>query len=140
MDLRSRLGVAHPKLLAVVQRMEETVETPMTCAELARQAGVSPRQLERLFSKYLGHSPTRHYLSVRLERARFLLLQTSMPILSVAMACGFVSASHFSKSYSEHFGCTPSAERRGRTPGSSDSSHAPTARMARRSKLETQSR
>ena len=140
MDLRNRLGVSHPKLLAVIQRMEETVESPMTCAELARQAGVSSRQLERLFSKYLGHSPTRHYLSVRLERARFLLLQTSMPILSVAMACGFVSASHFSKSYSEHFGCTPSTERRGRAPGQSDSSHGPTARMARRSKLETQSR
>jgi transcriptional regulator GlxA family with amidase domain len=140
MDLRNRLGVAHPKLLAVIQRMEETVEAPVTCATLAQQAGVSPRQLERLFSKYLGHSPTRHYLSVRLERARYLLLQTSMPILSVAMACGFVSASHFSKSYSDHFGCTPSMDRRGRKPGSTDSAHGPTARMARGSKLETQSR
>ncbi len=140
MDLRSRLGVSHPKLLAVIQRMEETVETPMTCAELARQAGVSPRQLERLFSKYLGHSPTRHYLSVRLERARFLLLQTSMPILSVAMACGFVSASHFSKSYSEHFGCTPSAERKGRPSAPGKSNDGPTARMARRGNLAAQSR
>ena len=113
MDLRSRLGVAHPKLLSVVKRMEETVDGPVSCAELARQEGISTRQLERLFSKYLGHSPTRHYLTVRLERARFLLLQTSMPILSVAMACGFVSASHFSKSYHEHFRRTPSAERRG---------------------------
>jgi transcriptional regulator GlxA family with amidase domain len=112
MDLRSRLGVAHPKLLSVVKRMEETVDSPISCAELARQEGISTRQMERLFSKYLGHSPTRHYLSVRLERARFLLLQTSMPILSVAMACGFVSASHFSKTYHEHFRRTPSMERR----------------------------
>ncbi|MEO1264375.1 MAG: GlxA family transcriptional regulator [Pseudomonadota bacterium] len=112
MDLRSRLGVAHPKLLQVVARMEETIETPLSCAELASHAGVSTRQLERLFAKYLGHSPTRHYLIVRLSHARFLLQQTSMPILSVAMACGFVSASHFSKSYSEHFGHTPSTERR----------------------------
>ena len=138
MDLRSRLGIAHPKLLTVIERMEETIEEPVTCAELARQAGVSPRQLERLFAKYLGHSPTRHYLSIRLERARFLLVQTSMPILSVAMACGFVSASHFSKSYSEHFGCTPSAERRARSL--SPSKDGPTARMARRGKLETQTR
>ena len=138
MDLRSRLGIAHPKLLSVIQRMEETIEEPVSCAELARHAGVSPRQLERLFAKYLGHSPTRHYLSIRLERARFLLVQTSMPILSVAMACGFVSASHFSKSYSEHFGCTPSAERRARSLA--DSRDGPTARMARRGKLETQSR
>ncbi len=114
MDLRSRLGVAHPKLLQVVSRMEETIETPLSCSELAGHAGISTRQLERLFAKYLGHSPTRHYLIVRLNHARFLLQQTSMPILSVAMACGFVSASHFSKSYSEHFGHTPSAERRRR--------------------------
>ncbi len=111
MDLRTRLGVAHPRLLAVVARMEETIETPLSCTALAKQAGVSPRQLERLFAKYLGHSPTRHYLTVRLDRARFLLQQTSHPILSVAMACGFVSASHFSKSYNEHFGHTPSTER-----------------------------
>ena len=112
MDLRTRLGVAHPRLLAVVARMEETIETPLSCTRLADEAGVSPRQLERLFAKYLGHSPTRHYLTVRLDRARFLLQQTSHPILSVAMACGFVSASHFSKSYNEHFGHTPSTERR----------------------------
>ena len=49
---------------------------------------------------------------IRHEYARYLLKQTSMPILSVAMACGFLSASHFSKSYNEHFGHTPSAERR----------------------------
>ena len=83
MDLRTRLGVAHPRLLAVVARMEETIETPLSCADLAAEAGVSPRQLERLFAKYLGHSPTRHYLGVRLDRARFLLQQTSQPILSV---------------------------------------------------------
>lgn len=112
MDLRTRLGVAHPRLLSVVARMEETIETPLSCTDLASEAGVSPRQLERLFAKYLGHSPTRHYLTVRLDRARFLLQQTSQPILSVAMACGFVSASHFSKSYNEHFGHTPSTERR----------------------------
>lgn len=113
MDLRARLGVAHPKLLSVVALMEKTIENPLSCAQLADEAGFSTRQLERLFCRYLGRSPTRHYLSLRLERARYLLRQTSMPILSVAMACGFVSASHFSKSYNEHFGRTPSAERRG---------------------------
>ena len=138
MDLRSRLGVSHPKLLAVVKRMEETIETPLSCVELANQAGVSTRQLERLFAKYLGHSPTRHYLSIRLERARFLLLQTSMPILSVAMACGFVSASHFSKSYSEYFGYTPSAERRGQSARQDTTALKQNRRMTRADKLATQ--
>lgn len=112
MDLRARLGVAHPKLLTVVDLMEKTTENPLSCSELAQAAGFSTRQLERLFCRYLGHSPTRHYLLIRLERARDLLKQTTLPILSVALSCGFVSASHFSKTYMEHFGRTPSAERK----------------------------
>jgi len=112
MALRSRLGVSHPKLLAVISHMEETLEEPVSCAELAKTVGLSTRQLERLFRKYLGHAPTRYYLELRLSRARFLLLQTSMPILDVALACGFVSASHFSKCYREYFQRTPSEERR----------------------------
>lgn len=112
MELRARLGVAHPKLLDVVGEMERCIEQPLSCVDLAEGAGLSTRQLERLFRKYIGQAPTRYYLQLRLTRARQLLLQTSMPILSVGLACGFVSASHFSKCYSEHFARTPSQERR----------------------------
>jgi transcriptional regulator GlxA family with amidase domain len=114
MELRARLGVAHPKLIAVVGEMEKRLEHPASCAELARTVKLSPRQLERLFQRYLATTPTRYYLGLRLARARHFLRQTSMPILSVGLACGFVSASHFSKCYSEHFGQTPTEERRGR--------------------------
>ncbi len=112
MELRARLGVAHPKLISVVGEMERCIEQPLSCADLAEGVDLSTRQLERLFRKYIGHAPTRYYLGLRLDRARHLLLQTSMPILSVGLACGFVSASHFSKCYSEHFSRTPSQERR----------------------------
>ncbi len=112
MELRSRIGVSHTKLLEVVEIMEAALEEPLSCADLARDVGLSTRQLERLFRKYMGMTPTRYYLELRLKRARFLLLQTSLPILSVALACGFVSASHFSKCYREHFQRTPSDERR----------------------------
>lgn len=111
MELRSRLGVAHPKLLAVVALMEENLEEPLSCAGLAKQVGLSTRQLERLFRKYMNTAPTRYYLGLRLSRARFLLRQTSLPVLSIALACGFVSASHFSKCYREYFKRTPSQER-----------------------------
>jgi len=112
MDLRTRLGVSHPKLLSVIEQMEQSLEEPVNCSELAASVGLSTRQLERLFRKYLGTAPTKYYLNMRLSRARFLLRQTSLPILSVALACGFVSASHFSKCYREHFNRTPSQERR----------------------------
>ncbi len=112
MALRTRLNVSHPKLLAVISYMEETLEEPVSCSELASSVNLSTRQLERLFRKYLRHAPTRYYLELRLSRARFLLLQTSLTVLDVALACGFVSASHFSKCYREFFERTPSEERR----------------------------
>lgn len=112
MDIRTRLGVAHPKLIRAVELMEQSIENPLSSQELADAADLSPRQLERLFLKHLGHPPTRHYLKLRLDRSRQLLRQTGMPVLAVAMACGFTSASHFSKSYTDQFGYAPSTERK----------------------------
>ena len=111
MTLRNRLGIAHPKLLKVVALMEDNLEEPLSRAALARTAGLSTRQLERLFRKYLSRTPTRYYLELRLNRARMLLTQTAMSVLDVALACGFVSASHFSKCYRESFNKTPREER-----------------------------
>ena len=112
MALRSRLGISHPKLLKVIGLMEENLEDPMPRSQLAKLADLSTRQLERLFRKYLGRTPTRYYLELRLYRARALLTQTAMSVLDVALACGFVSASHFSKCYREFFHRTPREERR----------------------------
>ena len=112
MTLRSRLGVSHAKLLAVISAMEDNQEEPLSCAALAEGVGLSTRQMERLFRKYFSRTPTRFYLELRLDRARLLLSQTTMPVLDVALASGFVSASHFSKCYREQFGRTPREERR----------------------------
>jgi len=111
MSLPARLGVRHPKLLSVIELMEQNLEEPMSRAELAGRAGLSTRQLERLFRKYLSRSPARYYLELRLHKARLLLLQTNMSVIDVALACGFVSASHFSKCYRDFFGRTPRKER-----------------------------
>ena len=110
--LRLRLGTSQPKLVEAVSLMEANIEEPMSPDELARHIGLSRRQLERLFQKYLNCVPTRYYLELRLRRARQLLLQTSMSIVDVAFACGFVSAPHFSKCYRDHFGSPPRDERR----------------------------
>ncbi len=112
MALRSRLAASHPKLLSVVSQMEEHLEEPLSCTDLAAGIGLSTRHLERLFHKHFSKTPTRYYLEMRLDRARLLLLQTSLSVLGVALACGFVSASHFTKCYRDHFGRTPREERR----------------------------
>ncbi|MDG1275335.1 MAG: GlxA family transcriptional regulator [Alphaproteobacteria bacterium] len=110
-ELRTRIGITHPKLLIAVGDMESNLEDPLGQTELALRAGLSTRQLERLFRKYMSMTPTRYYLNLRLKRANQLLYQTTMSILTVALACGFVSASHFSKCYKEYYTRSPREER-----------------------------
>jgi len=110
--LQLRLGTSQPKLIETVSIMESNIEEPISLDELARHVGVSRRQLERLFQKHLHCVPTRYYLELRLTRARQLLLQTSISIVDVAFACGFVSAPHFSKCYRDFYGIPPREERR----------------------------
>lgn len=109
--LRHVLGTSQPKLVEVVALMEANIEEPIEMDDLAVFVGLSRRQLERLFQKYLDCSPSKYYLKLRLLRARQLLMQNTMPIVEVAAACGFVSTPHFSKCYREHMGIPPSEER-----------------------------
>ena len=111
MDLRYRLGVADEKLLSVLHIMERSIETPLPRAQLAREAGISLRQLERLFKRHVGHGIHSHYRWLRLERARQLLRETALSVLDVALATGFASSSQFARAYSSAFGETPSHTR-----------------------------
>jgi transcriptional regulator GlxA family with amidase domain len=109
--VRQRLKVHHAKLAHAVELMETHIEEPMDQETLARRVGLSRRQLERLFRQHLDRTPAQHYLATRLERARHLLRQTDQPVMAVACATGFVSASHFSTCYRQLFGRTPREER-----------------------------
>lgn len=111
LSIPTRIGVRHPRLAAVIARMEGNLEEPISPARLAADAGMSTRQLERLFRRYLNRSPKRYYMETRLARARNLLMQTEMSIIEVALASGFSSPSHFSKCYRAQYGCTPYRER-----------------------------
>lgn len=111
LSVPTRIGVRHPKLSAVIQMMEQNIEEPVSPASLAKDVGMSTRQLERLFRRYLNRSPKRYYMELRLQKARNLLMQTDMSVINVALACGFASPSHFSKCYRAHYETTPYRER-----------------------------
>lgn len=99
------------KLASVIRLMEETIDAPLGAEELAEEAGVSVRQMERLFRRYLGTSPKRHYQALRLNRAKDLLVQSDLSITEIAMATGFAAVSHFSKCYRAQFGSSPYGSR-----------------------------
>jgi len=106
------LGAFHHHLIEAAELMEAHIEEPLSLDEVAARVGLSRRQIERLFKRHLGTVPSKFYLEARLRRARTLLLQTTMSIMEIAVACGFESPPHFSRCYRSLFGCMPSAERR----------------------------
>ena len=111
LSVPTRIGVRHPKLSQVIHMMEANIEEPISPAILAENVGMSTRQLERLFRRYLDWSPKRYYMELRLQKARNLLMQTDMSVINVALACGFSSPSHFSKCYRTQYYTTPYRER-----------------------------
>lgn len=102
-----RYGTRNQILLQTLEFMTANIEEPLSTPEMAQYIGVSVRQIERIFRKYIGHSPGRHYKRLRLDHAKNLLATTDMSIIQVALSAGFTSASHFSKVYQSEFGETP---------------------------------
>ncbi|MEM9440385.1 MAG: GlxA family transcriptional regulator [Pseudomonadota bacterium] len=112
------VGARAPKKLRdAIKMMGEHLEEPLAVPEIADRVGLSQRQLERLFAENTGASPIRYYRDIRLDRARGLITQTDMPVLEVALACGFSSPEHFSRAYRRRFGMPPREDRvEGRIP------------------------
>ena len=110
--LKHEVGNQSERLIVAVELMEANIREPIIQTELATYVGVSKRQLQRLFRRYLNCTPTRYYLQIRLRRARELLQQTRLSLVEISSLTGFASNSHFSKSYKEFYGHSPSKERR----------------------------
>ncbi len=94
-----------------IKLMEETIETPLSVAEISRQLGVARRNLERLFAKRTQSSIAQYYMRVRLERARELLFYGQETINEISLICGFSSPTVFTRTFRTHFGQTPTSFR-----------------------------
>ncbi len=112
-SMAGRMGVRHTKLVQAIEVMRANIEDPIPPSDVAREVGLSTRQLERLFARYLNTSPKKYYLGLRLEKARNLLMQTELSLMEICVLCGFRAPSHFSKTYRKAFGVAPSRDTRG---------------------------
>lgn len=110
-SLQSRHGTRNPHLMRAVALVRENLEDPLSSAQIARELGISTRQIERLFQRHLGTSPKRFIMETRLTRARNLLVQSDRSVTEVAVACGFRTSSTFAKVYRAQFGVSPVAQR-----------------------------
>ena len=108
------LGSHNPGLIAATELMSRHIEDPLAVSQIAAKVGLSRRQLERHFRRYLSMTPARFYLDLRLGRAHALLTDTGLSVGEIAAATGFASASQLSGHFRKRHGAAPSAYRRAR--------------------------
>jgi AraC family carnitine catabolism transcriptional activator len=111
MEIAARYDLRNKKLVKVIGEMERNIEQPLNTQVLADAVRVTRRQLERLFRLHLDDTPSGFYLRLRLDKARQLLRQTEMSVLEVGVACGFESASYFTRCYRARFERCPRQDR-----------------------------
>lgn len=99
-------------LHSALQLMRSNLDEPVSKRHLAQHINLSTRAMERLFHRHLNTSPARYYLQMRLQRAHELLSHGDLSVGEISDACGFISAAHFSRSFSRRYGLAPSDVRR----------------------------
>jgi AraC family transcriptional regulator len=94
-------------LARVVEYIDSQLEEPLTLQQIAQVAEISPSYFLSLFKRSTGLAPHQFLIAKRLERARALLTQTTIPIADVAGRTGFADQSHLTRLMRRHTGLTP---------------------------------
>lgn len=107
-----RLERQEPRVARAIRFMEQHLDSPPPMARIAHHVGTTPRTLEKLFAAWVGTSPARYFLGLRLGAARRLVVDTRLAMTEIALRTGFGSASDFSRAFRRHFERAPASLRR----------------------------
>ncbi|RYG42948.1 AraC family transcriptional regulator [bacterium] len=97
----------HPAVRLAMTTIERHLAEPLSVAEIAARANVSPSYLSRLFREAFGETVVATIRHRRLERAAYLLGRSSLPIKEIAIAVGLPDLQHFNKAMRTRYGASP---------------------------------
>lgn len=100
-----------PRLARMIEIMHSNLDLPPDVAVICELAQVPPATANRLFLRYFQLTPSRYYTRLRLDRAQWLLENSSLSVSEVAIRIGFGDASAFARAYRRQFERPPSSPR-----------------------------
>lgn len=104
MSIAAEIEVRHPTLTSIVHELRTNFADDLSLDGLAFKHGLSRRQMERLFQRHLSSSPAKKLRDIRVEHAHILLSETNLPLIEIAVACGFNSQTLLRRAYRDRFG------------------------------------
>lgn len=97
---------------AFLDLIESKMDQKITLAQMAEGSGLTPGHFARVFKASTGGTPYQYLLNARVQRARHLLTSTTLPIMQIALQCGFADHVHFTRVFSRTTGQSPAAFRK----------------------------
>jgi AraC family transcriptional regulator len=104
-------GLTPAQIAVASDFMEAHLDRPVALAEIAAACGLSPTHFARRFKAAMGVPPHQHLMRLRVERAK-RLLQGHLPIVEIALVCGFAHQEHLTRVFRQVTGMTPASFRR----------------------------
>jgi AraC family transcriptional regulator len=100
-------GLSRAKLMRAIEYIQDTLETGLTVAAIARTVHMSPYHFARLFKQSTGKSPYGYVIQARAKKAKELLTSGKFSIIEIAHRLGFADQSHLTPQLKRTFGVTP---------------------------------
>jgi len=104
-------GLTLCKLHRTIAYILAHLEHKLSLAELAAVAQISPAHFARLFKCVTGQTPHQYVITCRMERAKQLLTETTLPLHEVGARVGYADQSHFTALFRQYVATTPKAHR-----------------------------
>ena len=102
-----RRGSHADRIAKAIAHIKQNYATPLTVAELASVAGLSPSSFHEHFKALTATTPLQYQKELRLLEARRLLMNGTHSVSSAAFEVGYESPTQFSREYSRKFGNSP---------------------------------
>lgn len=90
-------------ILSALELISTTLADPMPINRIAKDLGISPRTLHRVFLKELQTTPGKYIAQFRLKQAKYLADSTRLPVEKIALRCGYSSGPSLCRAYKTAF-------------------------------------
>jgi len=109
LEINDRKNTSQTKIiyLKAMEYIHENYMHKISCDSLAKEVNYSPSYLRYVFKKECNSSVNKQINEIRLQRAGYLLLNTTLSVTEIALSCGFWDSNYFSTAFKSRYGVSP---------------------------------
>lgn len=106
------IATSHAGVASALRLFRDDFQRQISAEEIRTATGLSERALYNAFVKHVGRTPAAELRRIRLEHAKWLLIETDWTVDEIARRCGYSTGANLGAAFKSVHGCSPTAHRR----------------------------